>query len=117
MAVLVFSSFYVTDYYLSASYRHQVSPAYQKVADWLEMHASAGDKIMSNTYFIDYYVSDCALLSLNFTGLPPEYPMFLEVKNEARYLVIFSTQVKPSYWQADLPYGYQYAFSPSMNHR
>ena len=115
VAVLLFSSIYLTEYYTTVSYRHQLSPAYEKAAIWLNSHASQGEVVMSNTFFLDYFLNDATFLGVNVTTLPADFKDFQSQEENISYLVLFNPQVKPSQWEADIPYGYQYAFSSSMN--
>lgn len=113
--LLVFSSVYLTQYYMTTTYRHEVSPVYVMAANWLGSHVSSGDVVMSNTYFLDYFLNDTMFLKTDVRVLPENRSDFESLKENVTYLVLFTKQVKPLQWWADLPRGSLYAFEASMN--
>jgi hypothetical protein len=113
--VICSSSLFLTDYYTSISFRHQVSPAYEKAAFWLDSHVLQGDSIMSNNFFLNYFVNDSTLLKVSFNTIPGELDAFKEVGKNVTYIVLFTQEVNPSMWETNIPFGYKYAFTASVN--
>lgn len=115
IVILCFSSIFLTGYYTTISYRHQVSPAYDMAANWLDSHVSQGDVVMSNNFFLDYFMKDSTFLKTSFQTLPGDFNTFKDLEKNVTYLVLFTQGVNPLQWETNIPYGYLYAFTSSVN--